>query len=177
MQNRSIQLVGLALAASILAAPQAAQALEGVARLPGLQDASAYLPSADLPLRLELSLSKRQVTLFQDGQPIKTYPVAVGKPGWETPVGDFKIETMIKNPAWANPFRGGVIPGGVAGNPLGTRWMGFWTDGKNWSGFHGTPNRGSIGRAASHGCVRMLDEHARDLFERVKVGTPVIVRR
>lgn len=62
-------------------------------------------------------------------------------------------------------------------NPLGTRWLGFWTNGKNWIGFHGTPNRASVGSAASHGCVRMYDEHIQELFELVAVGTPVKVTR
>ena len=43
------------------------------------------------------------------------------------------------------------------------------------AGFQGTPNRSSIGQAVSHGCVRLYDEHVRDLFELVRVGTPVTV--
>jgi lipoprotein-anchoring transpeptidase ErfK/SrfK len=42
-------------------------------------------------------------------------------------------------------------------------------------GFHGTPQRGSVGRAVSHGCVRLYDEDVRRLFEQVEVGTPVTV--
>lgn len=147
--------------------------------LPDLAKAQNYLPSTQSPQRLELNLSQRKVTLFQDSKALKSYPVAVGKAGWATPVGNFAVKTKVRNPPWQNPFKGKgyVIPGGASDNPLGTRWLGFWTNGKNWIGFHGTPNRGSVGSAASHGCVRMYDEDIQELFELVSVGTPVIVTK
>ncbi|WP_299485677.1 L,D-transpeptidase [Acaryochloris sp. IP29b_bin.137] len=147
--------------------------------LPNLAQPRNYLPSAHATRRLELSISRRRVTLFQNDQILKSYPVAVGKAGWPTPVGDFAVKTKVRNPPWQNPFRGKgyVIPGGALDNPLGTRWLGFWTNGKNWIGFHGTPNRSSVGSAASHGCVRMYDEDIQELFELVAVGTPVKVIR
>ena len=147
--------------------------------LPSLAQPQHYLPGAHATQRLELNLSRRQVTLFQNDQVLKSYPVAVGKAGWQTPVGDFAVKTKVRNPPWKNPFQGNgyVIPGGAPDNPLGTRWLGFWTNGKNWIGFHGTPNRASVGTAASHGCVRMYDEDIQELFELVSVGTPVKVIR
>jgi lipoprotein-anchoring transpeptidase ErfK/SrfK len=150
--------------------------LEPPNRLPGLSNINAYLPSSAEPLRLELNLSQRRVTLFKDGKAFKSYPVAVGRPGWETPTGNFKIETMYKNPKWVNPFTGELVPGGAADNPLGRRWMGFWTDKKNWAGFHGTNSVSSIGTAASHGCVRMFEKDIEELFELVAVGTPLKVK-
>jgi len=139
---------------------------------------TAYTPAVGaLPLRLELNLTQRRVTLYQGDQAVKSYPVAVGKPGWETPTGDFKVAQMFQDPVWKNPFSGGVIPGGDPENPLGSRWIGFWTDGKNWVGFHGTPNLDSVGKAASHGCVRMYPKDVEELFAQVQVGTPVIVRK
>lgn len=132
---------------------------------------------ASLPLRLELSVSNRRVTLYRGPQAVKSYPVAVGKPGWETPTGDFKVAQMFLDPVWKNPFSGGLIPGGDPANPLGNHWIGFWTDGKNWVGFHGTPNLDSVGRAASHGCVRMYPKDIEELFSQVEVGTPVIVKK
>ncbi|URR35816.1 L,D-transpeptidase [Thermosynechococcus sp. HN-54] len=129
------------------------------------------------PLRLEISLSRRQLTLYQGQTPLRRYPVAVGRPGWETPTGQFQIREMIRNPAWKNPFTGAVIAGGHPRNPLGRRWIGFWSDGKNWVGLHGTPNPDSIGHAVSHGCVRMYNHHIEELFEKVKLGVPVIVVR
>lgn len=143
--------------------------------LPRLSDPKAYLPPLIEPFRLELNLTRRRVTLFRGNSPVKSYAVAVGKPGWETPVGKYQIKTMYRNPVWVNPFTGEVIPGGSRDNPLGTKWMGFWTDGKNQIGFHGTFNRSSVGQPASHGCVRMLEEDISDLFKTVPLGTPVNV--
>jgi lipoprotein-anchoring transpeptidase ErfK/SrfK len=124
-----------------------------------------------------LSLSQRQVRILQDNLVLKQYPVAVGKPGWETPVGTFEIKSMVVDPAWKHPFDGHIIPSGDPENPLGRRWIGFWTDGKNWVGFHGTSAamRSSIGNAASHGCVRMLDEDIQAMFQLVAIGIPVVV--
>lgn len=128
------------------------------------------------PLRLEINLNRRRVTLFQGHTLIKSYPIAVGRPGWETPVGEFKVKQMFKDPPWMHPFKGFVIPGGAADNPLGRYWIGFWTDGKNWIGMHGTPNPESVGRAVSHGCIRMYNQDIEELFARVGPGTPVIVK-
>ena len=167
------------LTAALLFAPAAANAveLEPNTRLPGLSNSSAYLPPLVAPIRLELNLSQRKVTLFRADQSVKSYPVAIGRPGWETPTGSYKLETMYRNPKWINPFTGELIPGGDVDNPLGRRWMGFWTDGHNWAGFHGTNSVASIGTAASHGCVRMFEKDIEELFERVAVGTPVTVKR
>ncbi|MDX2255332.1 MAG: L,D-transpeptidase [Pseudanabaenaceae cyanobacterium bins.39] len=125
--------------------------------------------------RLEVSISKRKVTAFHGEIPLKTYPVAVGRQGWSTPIGNHQVLQVIEYPAWRNPFTGDVIPSRDPDNPLGDRWIGFWTDGKNWSGFHGTPNRASVGQAASHGCIRMYNEDIRELFSQVSKGTIVRV--
>lgn len=124
---------------------------------------------------LEVSISRRTVTTFHGEIPLKTYPVAVGREGWSTPVGNHRVLQTIEYPAWRNPFTGDVIPSKDPDNPLGDRWIGFWTDGKNWSGFHGTPNRESVGQAASHGCIRMYNEDVRELFNQVTLGTVVRV--
>ena len=136
-------------------------------------------PSAapvDFPLRLELNLSKRQVTLYRGEQPLKSYPVAIGRPGWETPTGTFQVLQKVEKPTWIHPLQEGVvIPGGDPDNPLGNYWVGFWTDGNNWIGFHGTPTPESIGKAASHGCVRMYNKDIAELFPQLTVGTVVTV--
>jgi hypothetical protein len=62
-----------------------------IPRLPGLNNPDVLLPSLVDPFRMELSLSRRQVTLVLKDKPFKTYPVAVGRPGWETPVGRYKV--------------------------------------------------------------------------------------
>jgi hypothetical protein len=144
--------------------------------LPSLGDSSLYLYKPDdvFNLKVVIRLSKRQVFVYRNDNLIANYPIAVGKKGWETPQGNFSIIQMIENPSWQNPWSGKVIPPGP-NNPLGTRWIGFWSDGKNFIGFHGTPGEHLIGQAVSHGCVRMKDTDVRALFELVAVGTPVIV--
>ena len=109
---------------------------------------------------------------------MKTYTVAVGSAEFPTPTGQFVVQTMQKNPswnvpnsAWAGSLAGQTIPGGAPNNPLVARWIGF-----NGSvGFHGTASSGSLGTAASHGCIRMAPSDVIDLFTRVKLGTPVLV--
>lgn len=182
MKSAFIKTTLVVFSLSLLATGRAALANEGnipEVPLPDLQESHSYLPRVQGPRRLELSISQRKVTLFENSRALKSYPVAVGKAGWGTPIGDYAVKTKVVNPPWQSPFAGEsvVIPGGAADNPLGTRWLGFWTNGKNWIGFHGTPNRGSVGSAASHGCVRMYDEHIQELFELVSVGTPVKVIR
>ncbi len=165
------KLVGLLLALGPLAPYPAVLANEPQ---PG---AAAYVSPEILPQRLEINLRQRRVTLFQGNQVVKSYPIAIGRPGWETPVGNFSVKQMFKDPPWVHPFKGFVIPGGDPENPLGRHWIGFWTDGKNWVGMHGTPNPESVGRAVSHGCIRMYNRDIAELFTKVTPGTPVIVKR
>lgn len=142
--------------------------------LPNLQNLDSFLPSAEEEVRLVIRLKKRRVYVYRGEELDVSYPIAVGKNGWETPKGDFKVLEKKKDPSWQNPFTGEVIPPGID-NPLGVRWIGFWTNGKNSIGFHGTPNEGSVGRAASHGCIRMFNKDVQKLFDLVQVGTPVSV--
>jgi lipoprotein-anchoring transpeptidase ErfK/SrfK len=125
-------------------------------------------------LRVVIKLNQRRVYLYQNQQLQSSYPIAVGREGWETPVGKYQVIEMISQPTWEHPFTGEIIPPGPD-NPLGERWIGFWTDGKNYIGFHGTPNTETVGQAASHGCIRMFNQDVLALFQRVKIGTPVIV--
>lgn len=125
-------------------------------------------------IRLVLRLGERRVYVFDGEQEIASYPVAVGKPGWETPAGSFEVIQTIENPQWQNPWTGEVMAAGPD-TALGLRWIGFWSDGENTIGFHGTPTVESIGQAASHGCVRMRNEDVVALYEKVQLGTPVTV--
>ncbi|MGB3767500.1 MAG: L,D-transpeptidase [Phormidesmis sp.] len=135
---------------------------------------SAVQPAAEQTLRLLLSLSDRTVYVYR-GEVLETsYPVAIGRPGWETPTGEFEVFSQVVEPGWTNPITGESMAPGLD-NPLGDRWIAFWTDGLNSIGFHGTPNRDSVGQAASHGCIRMYNEDVRELFEMVSLGTPVLV--
>ncbi|NEP11904.1 MAG: L,D-transpeptidase [Symploca sp. SIO2C1] len=150
-------------------------------QLPPLGEPSQYLPQPELipesPLQkthLVLKLSERRVYFYQDNQVQASYPVAIGRSGWETPTGSFEVIQMVSNPTWEHPFTGELIPPG-ADNPLGVRWIGFAVKGENYIGFHGTPNEELIGQAVSHGCVRMRNEDVVNLFEQVEMGTPVMV--
>jgi lipoprotein-anchoring transpeptidase ErfK/SrfK len=125
-------------------------------------------------LKLVIKLSERRVYLYQNETLLNSYPIAVGKDGWETPVGNHQVIQKIVQPTWQHPFTGEVVPPGPD-NPLGERWIGFWTDGKNYIGFHGTPDEHTVGTAASHGCIRMLNQDVLKLFEQVAIGTPVSV--
>jgi lipoprotein-anchoring transpeptidase ErfK/SrfK len=124
--------------------------------------------------RLVVKLAQRRVYLYR-GQTLQaTYPIAVGKPGWTTPTGTFKVFSMVQNPGWTNPMTGAVQSQGH-NTPLGSRWMAFWTDGVNQIGFHATPDRQSVGKAASHGCLRMYEEDAQALYDQIKLGSSVTV--
>ncbi len=144
--------------------------------LPPLRHSRAYLFTADevFNLKLVLRLGKKVVEVYEKDKVIASFPVAVGREGWETPQGEFEIMQMVKNPSWQNPWSGKVTPPGP-NNPLGERWIGFWTDGNNFIGFHGTPGEHLIGQAVSHGCVRMRNKDIKQLFELVSMGTPVTV--
>lgn len=166
--------------------------------LPGFtgQPAAADSPASEpvvfpTPERhLVLDRRLRRLSVIEDGRERRRFPVGVGRPGWETPVGRFEVIELAVDPTWEHPATGRRIPPGP-GNPLGSRWIGFHRDcrgragfnGKEHlvvkgcvsSGFHGTPQRDSVGRAVSHGCVRLLDEHVRELFDLVELGTPVTV--
>jgi L,D-transpeptidase ErfK/SrfK len=142
------------------------------------------------PRLLILNRRERLLRVMEHGKEVRRYPVAVGMPGWETPVGTFAVMEKTANPKWEHPANGQVLPPGP-NNPLGSRWIGFHRDCQGRSGFngqehlvvkgcvtagfHGTPNRASVGQAVSHGCVRLFDEHARELFDLVSLGTPVTV--
>ncbi|WP_225913827.1 L,D-transpeptidase [Leptolyngbya ohadii] len=142
--------------------------------LPALGSFDRFLPQPQPITRLVIRLGARRVYVYENDRVKTSFPVAVGRRGWETPTGSYRVLQMIQDPAWQNPFTGEVIPPGQD-NPLGTRWIGFWTDGSNFIGFHGTPNEETVGTPASHGCIRMFDRDVQKLFEMVAIGTPVSV--
>lgn len=123
---------------------------------------------------LRLSLSGRYLEVESLGKPTIRYEVAVGQSAWQTPIGSFEVTSMIEQPTWQHPLTKEDIPPGPD-NPLGDRWIGFWTDGKAQIGFHGTNQEELIGQAVSHGCVRMRNQDIRDLYRRVDIGTAVEV--
>ncbi|MBW3608155.1 MAG: L,D-transpeptidase/peptidoglycan binding protein [Actinobacteria bacterium] len=130
------------------------------------------------PIAVTVSRDGKQARVFRRGNLVKTYTVAVGTAEYPTPTGRYVVQTMQKNPAWnvpqsewAGALAGQTIPSGDPRNPLVARWIGI-----NGSvGFHGTASSGSLGTAASHGCIRMAPADVIDLYERVSTGTPVLV--
>ena len=127
--------------------------------------------SMALAKEIVINIPARELSLEDNGQIVRTYPIAVGKPGSQTPVGKFKVVEKIVNPTWRDPGDLGVVIPSGPNNPLGYRWIGI---GGNY-GIHGTNNPGSIGNYASHGCIRMHERDVEDLFARINVGTPVTI--
>lgn len=124
---------------------------------------------------LVIKLRDRRVYVYKNRKLKVSYPVGIGKAGWETPTGNYKVMDMQPHPVWEEPWTGKVILEG-SNNPLGARWIGFWTDGRNSIGFHGTPAEKLVGQAVSHGCVRMRNRDVVALYEQVKMGTPITVK-
>ena len=120
--------------------------------------------------RIIVSIPDRKLTLLDGDRVVKAYDVAVGKVSTPTPEGEFQIINHVQNPTY---YGSGVVIGPGNGNPLGTRWMGLSAKGY---GIHGTNVPSSIGKAASHGCIRMRQQDLEELFDLVKVGTTVELR-
>ena len=109
----------------------------------------------------------------------RSYPIAVGAAGFDTPSGLFRITNKRVNPSWTAPNRpwagsyaGRTVPGGAPDNPLKARWLGVTGS----VGIHGTSEDWSIGSRASHGCIRMHVSDVIDLYPRVPYGAPVLIR-
>lgn len=123
-------------------------------------------------------LKERRVFLYKHTKVEKKYRCAIGTRSYPTPTGTFKIVQKRYRPTWVNPAPSGwgsnmparIGPGST--NPLGLRALNL-----NVSGIriHGTSKVGSIGTAASHGCIRLTNKNVIDLYKRVKVGTPVYI--
>jgi len=125
-----------------------------------------------------ISRGRRELRLFVNGRLAKSYRVGIGAAGFDTPAGEYEIESKAANPAWyvpnsdwAGDLAGKVIAGDDPSNPIKARWMGFY-DG---AGIHGTADTASIGTAASHGCIRMLIPEVIDLYDRVPLHTPLSI--
>jgi lipoprotein-anchoring transpeptidase ErfK/SrfK len=118
-----------------------------------------------------------QLKYYRDLRLVKTYTIAIGQVGYETPAGLYRIQNKQVNPTWSVPnsdwagsLAGRAIPPGPE-NPLKARWMGIY-DG---AGIHGTDQVGSLGTAASRGCIRMAIPEVIELYDKVPVQTPVYI--
>jgi lipoprotein-anchoring transpeptidase ErfK/SrfK len=115
--------------------------------------------------------------LFKSLKLADEYTIAVGQVGYDTSAGLYDIQSKQVNPtwyvpneAWAGDLAGTTVPPGPD-NPLQARWMGF----NGGAGIHGTSDVGSLGTAASHGCIRMSVPDVTALYDQVEVGTPVYI--
>jgi lipoprotein-anchoring transpeptidase ErfK/SrfK len=130
-------------------------------------EAKQQVPVAATNRVIVVSLEDRKLALVENGKVVKVYPVATGKPSTPSPVGTFTIERRVANPTYSHDGRV-VLPG--PNNPVGSRWMGLSIKGY---GIHGTNVPSSIGKAASHGCIRMAKSDIEDLYSEVSVGDTV----
>ncbi|MBS3974965.1 MAG: L,D-transpeptidase family protein [Actinobacteria bacterium] len=154
--------------------------LTGVKRAPLVVDTvTPKIEDSDLGDTIVVRLSERRLYLYDGMELEETYRVAIGAPGHSTPRGTWEITRKRHMPTWRNPGSEwarempAVIPPG-ANNPLGTRALDLSA---NLIRIHGTTKNYSIGTAASRGCLRMHRWDVEDLFERVEVGTPVLIVR
>ncbi len=130
------------------------------------------------PVALVLDRSTFHLNLYRRLHLEKSYTVAIGAQGFDTPAGLYHIQNKAVDPAWSVPkaawagsLGGTVVPGGSPDNPLKARWLGIF----NGAGIHGTDEVASLGHAASHGCVRMGISDVIDLYPRVPVGAPIYI--
>jgi lipoprotein-anchoring transpeptidase ErfK/SrfK len=128
---------------------------------------------------ITIDKSNFRLRLFKRLKLKKSYGIAVGLPAYPTPSGLFSINDKAVNPTWTAPnspwageLAGQQVSGGAWNNPLKARWMGIVSG----VGIHGTGQEWSIGTRASHGCIRMRVADVIDLYPRVPVGTPVLIR-
>ena len=163
-------------------APHQSPPVDQLKRPPHLARQLVVYDGGEQPGTVLVRTSERRLYLvLSDGKAIR-YPVGVGKYGdqWQ---GRAKIEGKHVEPAWSPPAEvkhdspgvPGVIPGGTPGNPMGARALTL--SGGGQYAIHGTNRPESIGNFVSHGCIRMFNEDIIDLFERVSVGTEVVVTK
>jgi lipoprotein-anchoring transpeptidase ErfK/SrfK len=119
-----------------------------------------------------------RINLYKNLKLDRSYGIALGKAGNDTPSGLYSIQNKqvdpiwnVPNSDWAGELAGTTVPGGVPENPLKARWMGVY----NGVGIHGTADEGSIGSNASHGCIRMRVAEVKELYDEVPVGAPIYI--
>lgn len=114
-----------------------------------------------------VSLPDRKLVVMERGAVLRIFPVAVGARTSPSPTGTFTITSRLTSPTYYHA--GIVIPPGKD-NPLGQRWLGL---NKQGYGIHGTNRPDSVGKAASHGCIRLRNRDVVQLFAMAHVGDSV----
>ena len=156
------------------------QAGGGSVTLP-LETVAPKVPDDAVGKAIVVNRSSNMLTLYDDFQVERTYPVATARPGFETPPGAWEVVNKVEWPTWVNPCLGqpgcwaasepATIPPGPD-NPLGTRALYLSAPGIR---IHGTPSDDSIGTYASHGCIRMHIPDSEAMYPLVPIGTPVLI--
>lgn len=116
-----------------------------------------------------LNLPSLRLRVWREGRLRAVFPVAIGRPGQETPVGYYRIESRRTRPTWYPPEGGEPVPPGPA-NPLGSRFLGLDLP---MYGLHGTNDPASIGKTVSRGCIRLKEEDIGRLWTLTYPGMPV----
>jgi len=157
-ESRTVALVAMVIMAAISAIAEEKQKRAGN---PNMQKESTPVR------RIVVSLQDRKLALLEGHRVLKIWATAVGAMSTPSPSGTYAIVNRLSRPTYYHP--GKVVPPGPS-NPLGTRWLGLSLKG---FGIHGTNAPSSIGRKASHGCIRMRNRDIEELFELVQVGSVV----
>jgi len=118
--------------------------------IPGLPDPNT------IPYKIDVSINNRRLSLYRNNVLQKTYPIAVGRMLFQTPIGNFVVINRAPNP----------------GGPYGTMWLSL---SKEHYGIHGTNDPSSIGKAVSRGCIRMHNHDVEELADIIPNGTTVSI--
>ena len=135
--------------------------------LMAVAEAMAQENSTRTARRIVVSIPDRKLAVLEGDHIVRIFDTAVGAPKSPSPTGVFQIVNSIADPTWYT--KGKIVPPGKC-NPLGTRWLGLSRKGY---GIHGTNRPDSIGRNASHGCIRMRNREVEELFKIVSIGDQV----
>lgn len=121
--------------------------------------------------KIVIDLSDRQLTVYRRGEQMGSFPVAIGRPGLETPTGYYFVNQKLRPPSPGGPY--GVLAIGISAfQPK----LAHWPLGGPVA-IHGTNEDHLIGKAVSHGCVRMHNKDVLAVDRWVPAGSPVVIRR
>ena len=138
-------------------------------RVGWIREDRARLASTNFSIHVDRSA--RRLTLRRGGRAVRTFSVAVGRPGTETPTGRFAVTDKLRPGDPASPY--GCCLLALSGHQ--TKLLPGWPGGDRLA-IHATPNLETVGRAASLGCMRARPGDVRRLMRTVPAGTPVFVR-
>ena len=127
-----------------------------------------------MQIHLLIKRNARQIYVYKGERVLKSFPIAIGKHGWQTPLGKYQVIYMEKEPIFRNFKTGQIIKPGSK-NPLGKRSIVFKIDERFDTAIHGTNEDELIGQAVSHGCIRMRNQDVIVLYEMVNIGTHVSI--